>query len=335
MAAIEALRRRRAAFVITVLAVLIIITFLVSMNTGYIRLSPLDVLQTLFGMGTDKQSMILFDFRLPRIVTSVLIGMGFAISGCILQSLSRNPLADPGLLGINSGASLMVVLYISFIQMDRSGSVLIMPIFAFLGSMAAAVIIYAFSYKRHQGVIPTRMILAGVAIAQAINAAILVLTLRINPDQYQKIQIWIAGSINGTSWTYVAALLPWIVILIPYTVYKSRALNVLHLGDQLATGLGSPVGRDRLLLLGAAVGLAGACTAVGGGISFIGLIGPHLARRLVGPNHQQLLPASALCGGLIVMVADTVSRTISEIPTGIIVAVIGAPYFLYLLSKAK
>lgn len=330
-----ATRRKRAVTVISIMAVLIVITFIISMNTGFIRLSPADVFRTLLGMGTDKQELILFDFRLPRIVISILIGAGFALSGAILQSLARNPLADPGLLGVNSGASLMVVLYISFFKMDASASVLTMPVVAFAGSFAAAAVIYGFSFKKHHGVIPTRMVLAGVAIAQGINALILILTLRINPEKYQQIQVWMAGSINGTSWTYVLALLPWMILFIPYVCYKARVLNIMNLGDQLATGLGSPVGRDRLILLIAAVGLAGASTAVGGGISFIGLIGPHLARRLVGPNHQHLLPASALAGGLIVIIADTLSRNIGDIPTGIIVAVIGAPYFLYLLAKAR
>ncbi|MFD1953703.1 FecCD family ABC transporter permease [Paenibacillus thailandensis] len=331
----EASRRKKAAVVLFALAALIVITFIVSMNTGHMRLSPLDVLRTLIGLGTDKNELVLFEFRLPRIVISVLIGAGFALSGAILQSVSRNPLADPGLLGINSGANLMIVLYISFIHLDVTNSVLTRPVIAFIGSFAAAAVIYGLSFKRHHGVLPTRMVLAGVAIAQGINALILILTLRINPEEYQQIQVWMAGSISGTSWTYVLAFLPWFIVLVPFIVFKARVLNVMNLGDQLATGLGSPVGKDRLLLLAAAVGLAGACTAVGGGISFVGLIGPHLARRLVGPNHQQLIPASALAGGLIVMAADTISRNLGDFPTGLVVAVIGAPYFLYLLSKSR
>jgi iron complex transport system permease protein len=136
----------------------------------------------------------------------------------------------------------------------------------------------------------------------------------------------------------VLALLPWLVALLPFVFYKAGVLNVLNLGDHVATGLGAPIEKERLGLLAASVGLAGSCVAVSGGIGFVGLIAPHLARRLVGPKHQYLLPASALTGGLLMIVADTVGRSLlqpSEIPTGIVVAVIGAPYFLYLLAKTK
>jgi iron complex transport system permease protein len=165
-----------------------------------------------------------------------------------------------------------------------------------------------------------------------------VLTLRLDPDKYQFVATWLAGTVWGTNWKFVLALLPWILVLIPYVFSKSRAMDVLNLGDQTATGLGAPVERSRLTLLAAAVGLAGASVAVSGAIGFVGLIGPHLARRLVGPKHDMLLPASALVGGLLVITADTIGRWIlqpSEVPTGIVVAVIGAPYFLYLLARSK
>lgn len=333
----EQRRRKRAAIVMTILGILIVSAFIISMNTGYIRLSPLDVVRTLFGAGTVKQELILFDFRLPRIVISVIIGAGFAVSGCILQGLFRNPLADPGLLGINSGAGLMVVLYVSFFPNLKLTNVFIMPVLAFGGAAATAAIIYILSSKRYQGMIPTRMILVGIAVQAGINALMIVLTLALDPEQFQQVSVWLAGSIWGASWKYVLAVLPWLIVLIPFAMYKARTLNVLNLGDQMATGLGTQLGRDRLWLLGAAVGLAGSCVAVGGGIAFVGLIGPHLARRLVGPQHQILIPASALTGGLIVIIADTIVRAISttSIPTGIAVAVIGAPYFLYLLSRTR
>jgi iron complex transport system permease protein len=185
---------------------------------------------------------------------------------------------------------------------------------------------------------PIRLILVGIAVAAGISAAMIVLTIKLDPQQFQFVQVWLAGSIWGTNWKYVTALLPWIVILLPYVFYKSRIFNVLQLGDHAAVGLGTPVERERLKMLSAAVALAASCVAVGGGIGFVGLIGPHLARRLVGPSYQVLLPASALTGGLLLIVADTLGRWMmqpSEIPTGIVLAVIGAPYFLYLLAKSK
>jgi len=333
--------RRKAARsygVILLFAVLILIVFVISMNTGYIRLSPGDVFRTLFGMGTEKQELILYDFRLPRIIISVLIGMGMAVSGCIFQGISRNPLADPGVLGINAGAGLAVTLFISFYPTTAAAPVFLMPVLALLGAASAAVLIYVLSYKKNYGLQPIRMVLVGIAVAAGINAAMIILQLRLRPENFQLLQVWLVGSIWGTSWKYVLALLPWIFILIPYVFLKARALNVLSLGDQTATGLGTQIERSRLGLLAAAVGLTGASVAVGGGISFVGLIAPHLARRLVGPKHEFLIPASALAGGLLVIVGDTLGRWVlqpTEIPTGIVVAIIGAPYFLYLLAKSK
>ncbi|MBD2871506.1 FecCD family ABC transporter permease [Paenibacillus arenilitoris] len=338
VSAVEQRRRRRAVLVMTTLAVLIIVSFIISMNTGFIRLSPLDVVKTLFGMGTEKQELILFSFRLPRIVISVLIGAGFAVSGCIIQGLSRNPLADPGLLGINAGAGLAVVLFVSFYPASEKGSIFLMPLLALVGAALTALLIYVLSYRRHHGFMPTRMILAGIAVAAGISAAMIILTIRLDPTQYQFVSVWLAGSIWGTNWKYVLALLPWLIVLLPFVFYKAKALNALNLGEQLAVGLGTRVNKERAWLLAAAVGLAASSVAVGGGIGFVGLIAPHLARRLVGPHHQVLLPASAFVGALLVIVADTLARWAfqpSEIPTGIVVAVIGAPYFLYLLSRSK
>ncbi|MFG0216530.1 FecCD family ABC transporter permease [Brevibacillus porteri] len=331
-------KRNRAFAVMTILAILIFIAFIISMNTGYIRLSPSDLLMTLIGSGTDKQSLILFEFRLPRIVISLLIGAGLAVSGCIIQGISRNALAEPGILGINAGAGLMVMLFISFYPSTSAAPVFLLPVLALFGASVTAALIFVLSYKRHKGLSPTRIVLTGIAVAAGMSAAMIVLTLKLSPDKYQFVATWLAGSIWGTNWKFVLSLLPWIAILIPYVFYKARVMNVLNLGEELAKGLGAPVAKEQLKLLAAAVGLAASCVAVSGGIGFVGLIGPHLARRLVGPKHEMLLPTSALAGALLVIVADTIGRWImqpSEIPTGIVVAVIGAPYFLYLLARSK
>ncbi|WP_445327041.1 FecCD family ABC transporter permease [Sporosarcina sp. FSL K6-1508] len=324
--------------VIGVLGLLIIIVFMISMNTGYIKLSPLEVIRTLFGFGTDKQHLILFEFRLPRIIIAVLVGMGLAVSGCILQGISRNALADPGILGINAGAGLAVMLFISFFPSTTATPVFLLPVLAFLGAGITAVIIYSLAYKRHEGISPMRLLLTGVAIAAGISSVMVVLTLRLSPENYQFVATWLAGSIWGSNWKFVLSLLPWIILLIPFAFSKARVLNVLNLGDLTATGLGASIEKERRVLLAAAVGLAGASVSVSGGIGFVGLIGPHLARQLVGSRHQFLIPAAAMTGGLLVLIADTIGRWLlqpSEIPAGIVVAVIGAPYFLYLLSRIK
>lgn len=334
----EQQKTRKTVMVCLVLIVLIILSFMISVNTGPIRLTPEELIRTLLGKGTDKQNLVLFDFRLPRIVISILIGSGLAVSGCIMQGITRNPLADPGILGINAGAGLMVMLFVSFYPSTAAAPIYMLPLLALIGAGLTAAAIYILAYKRHEGISPTRLLLTGIAVAAGISAAMIVLTLRLSPEKYQFVASWLAGSIWGSNWKFVFALLPWIVVLLPLAYYKARSMNVLNLGDQIAAGLGAAVERERLGLIAIAVALAGACVAVSGGIGFVGLIGPHLARRLVGVKHQLLLPTTALVGILLVLTADTIGRWIlqpSEIPTGIVVAVIGAPYFLYLLAKTK
>jgi iron complex transport system permease protein len=335
---IEKKRKKRSILVLSVVAILIFAVFVISMNTGVIKLLPLDLLKTLVGMGTERQELVLWQFRLPRIVISMLIGAGLALSGCIMQGISRNGLADPGILGINAGAGLVVILYVSYFPTTANVPVFFLPLLAFGGAALTALLIFVLSYKKHEGIKPTRLILTGVAIAAGISAAMIVLTLRLNPEKYQMVATWLAGSIWGTNWKFVMALLPWIVILLPYVFFKAQTMNVLNLSDATARGLGAHVSREQFKLLAAAVALAASCVAVSGGIGFVGLIAPHLARRLVGPKHQGLLPASALLGALLVLTADTIGRSImqpNEIPTGIVTAIIGAPYFLYLMTRTR
>jgi iron complex transport system permease protein len=338
ISSVEQKRRRRAILVMSILIVGILIAFLISMNTGVIRLTPLDVLKTLFGMGTAQQHLVLFDFRLPRIIISILIGMGLAISGAVLQALSRNALADPGIIGINSGAGMVILLYVAFYTTPAAAPVYLLPILAWLGGGIAAFLVFVISYRRHKGISSNRLILNGVAISSGFSAVTILVSLRINPEQYQFVATWIAGSIWSKDWNYVYALLPFIIILMPYVFFKAQTINVLNLGAPMATGLGAAVARQQIWLLAAAVGLASSCVAVSGSIGFVGLIAPHLARRLVGNRYQVVLPATALAGGFLVLVADTLGRWVlqpTEIPTGIVVAVIGAPYFLYLMFRTK
>lgn len=330
--------KRRNIIVLVVFAVLIFITFLISVNTGHIRLTPSEVIATLFGQGTHKQQLILFDFRLPRIVIAILVGAALAVSGTVLQGLSRNALADPGILGINAGAGLMVLIYVAFFPEVTGGFILFLPLLAWFGAAVTAALIYALSYKRGEGISPTRLLLTGIAVAAGISAFTIVVTLMLSPDDYQFVARWTAGSIWGSNWSFVLALLPFLVVLLPFVIYKSAVLNLLNMGDAIATSLGVAVERERRLLLFAAVGLAGSAVSVSGGIGFVGLIAPHLVRSLIGPKHQFLLPTVAVVGGFLVLLADTIGRSIiqpAEIPAGIVVAVIGAPYFLYLLARSK
>ncbi|WP_461612988.1 FecCD family ABC transporter permease [Clostridium sp. Marseille-QA1073] len=337
----EAYKRKiaiRNTLIIIGCLVLLIISLIISMNAGYIKMSPLDTLRTLFGESTDKEKMILFDFRLPRIVISMLTGMGLALSGCIIQNVAKNPLADSGLLGINAGASLMVILYVMIFSTESFLSVFTLPFLALIGAGATAVLVYIFSYKKNEGVTTMRLILTGVEVQAGVSALTTLLVVKLDETQYNFVVAWMSGNIWGSNWNFVLALLSWLLVLIPYTLTKASVMDILNLSDDIAYGLGVSVEKERRRLLMVAVALAASCVSVIGNISFVGLISPHLSRRLVGSRHRTLLLTTSLVGALLVSIADTIGRVIiqpSEIPTGIVVAVIGAPYSLYLLSRSN
>lgn len=329
---------RRLWIVTLLLLIGLAIVFLLSLNLGFTHMSTWKVIQTLFGSGNTEDSLVLFHFWLPRMVIAMLCGAGIAVAGAILQSITRNDLSDPGILGINSGAGLAVVLYLYFFQGSTTGlaasSVFLLPIAAFAGALSAACLIYFVSWN--QGTSPLRLILSGIGLNSAFLAIIIVFQMRMDPSDFTQATIWLSGSIWGSDWSDVLAVLPWTVLLIPLAISQSRKLNILALGDSVATGLGIRTERERIIFLLLSVALAGSSVSVGGGISFLGLIAPHITRRLVGAGHQSVLPISALLGALILLAADTLGRSIwapSEIPVGLVVSAIGAPYFIYLLIK--
>lgn len=327
-------RQVRPSVFFTLAGLLLAVVFIISLNTGSFAMSPADVWQTLTGRGTDQQKLVLFDFRLPRMVISLLIGAGLAVSGCLLQGIVRNPIAEPGILGVNGGAGVMVVLFVTFFPNMTVAPVWLLPCLAFAGSALAALLLVAIASKKNEGLSPTRLVLSGIAVAAGLSALMIVLVIRLDPDHFQFVATFLAGSIWGTDWRFVLALLPWPAVLLPWVIRHARTMDVLALGEQLATGLGAPVRSMRLKFLAASVGLAASSVAVSGSISFVGLIAPHLARRLIGPHHRVLLPASALLGALLVLAADTLAR-VTDIPAGLIVSMLGAPYFLYLLGKMR
>jgi iron complex transport system permease protein len=348
-AAAAAVAARRAAHVlprhpraiVLVLAALLVCACLVSLNLGAIGIAPLDVVKTLAGQGSERDHIVLFEFRLPRLVFAALVGVALATAGAILQGVTQNVLADPGILGINACAGLAV-----FTLMVASGyasgserdyPVWRLPLAALVGGVVGAALIYLLAYKRG-AVTPSRLLIVGVAIAFGASSALPIMATQFPAWFYQSVIHWLEGSTVGIDWEEIVALLPWVAVLSSLAFYRARTLDALNLGDQISTGLGVHVERQRLAFVGMAVGLASSSVALAGGIAFVGLIGPHIGRRLVGPTHRALFPAAALTGALLVVVADIIARTALEpfeIPVGIVVAVIGAPYFLYLLARTK
>lgn len=329
---------RRGLLLVLLLFFLMLAVAVISVNAGKMNLSPAEVLRVLTGKGTEKQSLIVFEFRLPRIILAMLVGIGMGASGCIMQSLLRNDMASPGTLGISSGSGLFVLIFVVIFSEQGISSAIALPLLAFIGGMTAAGLIFLLSYRRGRDLSPTGLILTGVALSGGYGALTTLLTLKLDETQMDFIQRWSAGSLWGDDWRYLAILAPWTLLLFFYVLYKSRILNTLNLGAQTATGLGVAVKPEFLGLCVAAVALSSGSVALGGNFFFVGMISPHIARKLVGPNHKVLLSASCLTGAVVVLLADTITRTISlgtDVPTGIVITVLCTPYFLYLLAKAN
>lgn len=331
----ERRRRIRMVTVFMILIILLLAGIWLEINAGYRKISPEEMWEILKGGGTKSVRYTLLNLRLPRIFTSLLVGMGLAVSGCVIQGVSRNDMAEPGILGINAGAGLFVAAFLVLVPQSSVSLTVLLPVLAFAGSMAVAVLDYRLA-RTGQGISPRRLLLMGVAVSTAVSSVTTILMLRLPDSDYAFVQNWLSGSIWGANWKNVRLLFVSLLLLGLFVFYKSRTLNVLSLSYQTAVGLGAAVSRQTVILLGAAIAMSGLCCAVGGGLSFVGLVCPHMARRLVGPNYRILVPATVLTGSVLMTYADLISRTLlspREIPVGIVAAVIGAPYFLYLLIK--
>ena len=328
--------RRRQRLIFLLLSLLLLGTIVVGIGLGPASLSYDRLLPTLLGQGSFKEDFVLFSLRLPRIVITLLAGMALALSGSILQGITRNELADPGIIGINTGAGVAVAIFFLYFPVDVGSFIYGLPVAAFLGALVTAVAIYALSYDRNRGLQPIRLILTGVGFSMALSGIMVILISSTKREKVDFIAKWLAGNIWGTDWTFVYALLPWLIVLIPFTLYKANKLNLLALNEPVAIGVGVSIEKERIQMLLTAVALAASAVSVTGGISFIGLMAPHIARALVGPRHQWFLPIALLIGGWLLVLADTIGRNIAGpdgVPAGIVVALIGAPYFIYLLLK--
>ncbi|MBS4189937.1 iron ABC transporter permease [Bacillus sp. FJAT-49705] len=327
---------KKQRIILAVLLALIIFTIVIGMGIGYSSLSYDRLIPTFLGQGTFKEEFVLFSVRLPRIIITLLAGMALALSGAILQGITRNDLADPGIIGINSGAGVAITVFFLFSPIEAGSFVYLLPLVAFAGALLTACIIYMFAYNKNAGLQPVRLVLVGVGFSMALSGVMIVLISSAERAKVDFIAKWLAGNIWGTDWPFILAILPWLAVLIPFTLYKANRLNLLGLSEPVAIGVGVSIEKERIVLLLAAVALAASAVSVTGGISFIGLMAPHIAKALVGPRNQLFLPVAILIGGWLLVVADTIGRNLVEpdgIPAGIMVALIGAPYFMYLLLK--
>ncbi|GGG06047.1 FecCD family ABC transporter permease [Paenibacillus abyssi] len=329
------LLERRMVWVVSILGMLCIAAMIISTGIGSQYISPLDVLKALLGKAEPMEQVIVEKLRLPRIVIAVLVGASLAVAGAVLQGIIRNPLASPDVTGITEGASLGAVLFIFLFT--GTVSVQWMPVAAIGGAFTVTALLYILAWK--QGVSPLRLVLIGIGISAAIKSLAYMFIISGPLQLADRSLTFMTGSIYGASWEQdVLTLLPWAVILLPLTWLQARNVNIQALGDDVASSAGAQVQKHRLLLLTLSVALAGSAIAIGGAIAFIGLMAPHIARKLVGPSFGNVLPVSALVGALILLIADLVARTAflpRDIPAGVFTAAIGAPFFMYLLYRNR
>ncbi|MEH7374866.1 FecCD family ABC transporter permease [Neobacillus drentensis] len=330
---------RKASLTFSILLVVAFFVFVVSTGSGEMKINPFTVIKVLFGGGPEMEKLIITSFRLPRIIVALMVGISLAIAGGILQGMIRNPLASPDVLGITGGAAAAVVSFLAIFS-DKNHSLTVsiawLPLAAFIGATVIGFLVYFLAWKN--GVSPIRLVLIGIGISTLMQA-ITTLTMVMGPIyQASQANIWITGTVYGSNWSNVAILVPWTVVFVIIAWAVARTINLQELGDEVATGLGGKVQKQRFLLLMISTALIGGSVAFAGGIGFVGLMAPHMARRLVGSSFGALLPASALIGGILVMIADLIGRTMFsplEVPAGVFTAGIGAPYFIYLLFKTR
>ncbi|ASB91135.1 MULTISPECIES: FecCD family ABC transporter permease [Bacillus] len=325
----KSLHIKHPYMMIILLFLVMLACVIISMGYGALYIAPGDVVKNLFGISGEYQ-FIIQKYRLARVVLAVLAGAGLGVSGAILQGVIRNPLASPDVIGITKGASLAAMIVILIFP---AAPLIVLPLSAFAGAGLVAVLLMIFVRKKNAR--PSTIALVGIALGAVCHAGMQYMMVKF-PGDVNAALIWVTGSLWGRNWDEIKLLAPWLMIFLPILFLLASKLDLMSLGDELVDGLGERSARLRFILIFAAVGLAGSCVAVVGSIGFIGLIAPHIARRLVGTKSKHLLPASGLAGSIILLASDSLGRGLMppvEIPAGILTAIIGAPYFLYLLKQ--
>ena len=317
-------KKTKIVFTVSLLLVLLA-TILISLKLGSIDISFTELIKGIFTGDSTGNIGIIKDLRMPRVIIAVLIGANLAISGVLLQAVIRNPLADPYITGISSGACAVTVFFMVFVPSVTT----LRPVFGFFGGLICCAIVYLMAYKK--GLSPIRIVLAGAACNALLGGLSSMFTISAGLGA-SNIQKWIMGSLATVTWDNVYMLLPYSIIGIILSICVSKICNVLVLGSKNAKSLG--FNSDLYMII---VTLASISTAIGGVISFVGLVVPHICRIIVGSNHKYLILCSGILGAFLVLFADTIGRVVMkpyEIPVGVVTCIIGAPFFLYLLRRS-
>ncbi len=326
------IKDQNAFLLFFILLAVLVAAIVTAVGIGSVRISPGTVIQSILFRNQDELSQnIVLNMRLPRVILAVMVGMSLGTAGALLQAVMKNPLADPGIIGVSSGASCVaVIVMLLFPAMSEY-----IPLFSFLGATLAVVIVYALSWKG--GISPVRIVLSGVAVNAVFGAIVSILSI-LNSDKIQGVLVWMNGSLASKGWTTVQNLAVYLVIGLILSLFCMSGCNTLQLGDANATSLGVNVTKVRVLVSLCAAFLAGMSVSFVGIIGFVGLVVPHITRMIVGSDYRKLLPCSMLLGGCVLLICDTLARTIFspvELPVGSLMAIVGGPFFLYQLRKSR
>lgn len=321
--------RRKSLTIIT--PILLIAVSFYGLTYGPVTISLLEIWDVLFDKGDAIHKKIIFDVRLPRVIIAILVGSCLAASGAILQGVMKNPLADPGIIGVSSGAGLAAV--ITMVLLPQYSYLL--PVAAFIGALLTSLTIYFLAWDK--GTNTVKIILAGVA-ANALLGAVMNGIMVLYSERVQAVLPWLSGGLSGKGWFHLEFMAPYAIISLLLSFWAIKPANLLLLGDDSAKLLGQKVELQRFLLIILASLLAGVAVSVAGLVGFVGLVVPHMIRLLIGEDYMYLLPFSMISGAILVVFADTVARSWFdpvELPVGILLACVGAPFFLYLLRKRR
>lgn len=333
---IKSHRARHISYGLLLMAVLVL--FLYGLAYGFIKMEISDVIKALLGRGTEAGTFTIWTLRMPRLLITLIMGMALALSGSVLQTLTKNDLADPGILGINAGAGLGVTVAYMSLDFSSSNIVYTLPLIGFAGALGTFFLTLLVATEKNGRLNVDKLVLTGIGSATAISGMMILFISSAGREDVQFIYKWLSGNIWGDKWAFVHVT-SLIVVLLMFLVFrKSQTMNILGLDDISAQSLGVDLKRERFWLILWSVALAAVVVSVAGSISFVGLIVPHISKKIYGPKHQHFLVGSLLIGGLFLMGADLIGRNIfppQGLLPGIVVAIIGAPYFLYLVVKSN
>ncbi|HFU3729756.1 TPA: FecCD family ABC transporter permease [Streptococcus suis] len=318
--------------ILLLLLLLLTALSLLSLIVGYSKLGLTDLFATLSGQANSATQLIFWKIRLPRLLVSILSGGALAVSGHLFQTLTRNTLADSGILGVNAGAGFLLTLALTW----NVTFPLSQPVLALTGGFLATGLVYLLAYKKGRGIEPTRLVLTGVGLASLFSSSMISLMVRFDRYKLENIIGWLTGRYVGDDWQTISLIGPTLLVLCLLSFIRFSRLNILQLEADLGIGLGLNRQKESILVLILATSLASLSSLLVGNTAFVGLLASHLAKQLVGKQHQYSLPLAFLIGSILLIIADIIARSLlvgTGIPTGLVVTLVGAPYFLLLLKK--